>query len=360
MTGLIREDFAGPGGWDTGARLLGLTEDIAGVEYAGPPDISAAARVAVAAGHKRWVADVQSGEVRNYPWPPLWGYIASPPCQTFSTAGKGEGRAHLEALIRALDLVFAGATPEEAVAAVQDRKLDVRSVLVLEPMLVIRRHMPTWIAFEQVPGVLPIWRAYAVLLRQLGYQVWTDTISAEQYGVPQTRNRAILIASLERSVGKPVATHSRYYSRDPQRLDEGVLPWVSMAQALSGEWSPTDSWQRHPEGLDRFNDQSGTAYDPLWPEKRPATAIAGREIVQNPGATANRYNGSTKSRNDGVRVTVEEAGVLQSFPVDYPWAAAGTRTSQYQRVGDAIPPLMARAILSEATGIPFDPAPAAG
>jgi hypothetical protein len=36
--------------------------------------------------------------------------------------------------------------------------------------------------------------------------------------------------------------------------------------------------------------------------------------VANPGANANRFNGSKKSRNDGIRVTVSEAGVLQDAP----------------------------------------------
>ena len=35
----------------------------------------------------------------------------------------------------------------------------------------------------------------------------------------------------------PAPTHSRYHSRNPERLDEGVLPWVSMAEAL--DWGMT-------------------------------------------------------------------------------------------------------------------------
>jgi DNA (cytosine-5)-methyltransferase 1 len=97
--------------------------------------------------------------------------------------------------------------------------------------------------------------------------------------------------------------------------------------------------------VERFRDQSGTPVDHLWPTRRPATAIAGRGLVQNPGETSNRFNTSTKSRNDGVRVTVQEAATLQTFPPDYPWA--GSLTSRFQQVGDAIPPTLARAILAE-------------
>ena len=71
----------------------------------------------------------------------------------------------------------------------------------------------------------------------------------------------------------------------------------------------------------RRNDQTGPPVNPDWPAQRPATTIAGRLLVPDPGANANRFNNSTKSRNDGYRVTIEEAAILQGFPPDYPWRA---------------------------------------
>jgi DNA (cytosine-5)-methyltransferase 1 len=52
---------------------------------------------------------------------------------------------------------------------------------------------------------------------------------------------------------------------------------------------------------------------------------------------------------DVVRLTVQEASILQSFRPDYPWR--GTKTAQFQQVGNAVPPLLAEHVLAMATGI---------
>lgn len=377
MTGFARVDFAGPGGASLGMKWLGI--DSIGVEYD-----EAAVATARANGMKRWLADIRSPEVRGFPWPRIWLYQASPSCQSFSLGGKGEGRKHLDSMFLALRLVADGATPEDALRSVADDALDGRTELSLEPMLVIREHRPSLICFEQVPPVLPLWEAYAEILRSWGYSVWCGNLTSETFGVPQTRKRAILMArdaeqtALLGPVGPPPATHSRYYPRDKTRLDEGVLPWVSMAQALGrapsvpgrdkrlvandqlprstrrhqGEPAPTIT-AGHDSGNRVWAPSTPNGGDASWVDERPSPTIVGSfrpEIVAAPG-WRKAGDGPRQSQSGSVAVTVTEAAVLQSFPRDFIWC--GGKSKQYEQVGNAWPPLFAIAVIAALIGKPL-------
>jgi len=322
---------------------LGILED--GVEI---DETAVATRTA--AGFSTIGRDVRTSPVTIHDL-----YIASPPCQTFSAAGSGSGRKALDAVLSAVD-AFRGPEDQwptyEALTALLG---DERTALVLVPLRHILTERPRYVALEQVPTVLPVWKAIGAVLEEYGYDWQAANLSAEQYGVPQTRKRAVLVASRVGPANLPMPTHSKYYSRSPERVDADVKPWVSMAEAL-GWTAPTPAsglrLPRWPEAeREAFTElgqertyQAEVAEDKPWTRSRPATTIATRDLVADPGANANRFNGATKSRNDGVRVTVAEAGVLQSFPADFPWQ--GSKTKQYQQVGNAIPPLLAEAVLS--------------
>lgn len=160
-----------------------------------------------------------------------WTLAAGPPCQTFSTAGNGAGRKALDDVLAVIhDKAYLDmAELRGRAAALGDERIG----LVLSPLYYAFRYKPTYIKLEQVPPVLPVWEAMAVELREAGYSVWTGYLQAEMFGVPQTRKRAFLMARNDGyEVRPPKPTHSRYYSRTPEKLDAGVERWVDMETAL--------------------------------------------------------------------------------------------------------------------------------
>ena len=83
--------------------------------------------------------------------------------------------------------------------------------------------------------------------------------------------------------------------------------------------------------------------------ERPSTSVNCDPRIAEPGRHDPDESGSQYGAGT-VRVTVEEAAALQSFPAGYPWEAAGTRTAAFRCVGNAVPCGLARAIVSMAVG----------
>jgi DNA (cytosine-5)-methyltransferase 1 len=360
--------YAGAGGWDLAAVGLGVESH--GIE------IMTEARATREAAGLCTVWD----DVWTFPQHRLWltydGQVFSPPCPTFSQAGNGSGRAHLDVVLRIIPRVrHMSLLDLKATAAAMDD--DERTAMVLTPLWYALHGDPRWLTWEQVPTVLPVWQACAEELRADGWNVWTGYLHSEQYGTPQTRKRAFLLASKDREVSMPTPTHSKYHSHDRTRLDPGVKKWVSMAEAL----------QMSPEG--RMVSNYGTGGDPrnrgtrslsepaptvtskinrnkiwvpspaiegespadcAWVYDRPSPTIVGTfrpDVVAAPGYR--KAGDPPRQRTPGsVRVSVAEAGVLQDFPADYPWQ--GNEGKRYLQAGNAVPVAMARAALAEVTG----------
>lgn len=454
------DDFAGPGGWDEGARLIGLR--LFGVDHD-----KAACQTAQAAGHARETADVTTHHSPE--WARGRGHVSSPSCTLFSMAGSGVGRLVLDILADGIRDILRGQDPvtvrdrtREAIVPValaevkranrkrktpwepekvaekarDDAKI---AALVLEPARRIVELDPEWVALEQVPEVLPLWQVYKHELRTQGWSCFALVLNAADYGVPQTRRRAIFGAHRTRSIAPPPPTHAEH-PQDADLFGDQLYGWVSMAQSLGwdedvvllsnyntggrtgergercasepastvttkidrarlvvdrrtnskaagGTMAPTvpvpvtrpaptvtsktgGQWVIRPDekapvyvngnqpnaGRRSADEPAPTilfghrSNDVRWVFDRPATTVVGSfkpEVIAAPGY---RTQTSRQDAAGSVTVSVAEAGVLQSFPPDYRWH--GSKSKQYEQVGNAIPPLLAAHVLSAVTGRP--------
>ncbi|WP_433287770.1 DNA cytosine methyltransferase [Pseudonocardia sp. CA-142604] len=317
--------FAGPGGLDVAAHWLGVSAH--GVEW----DANACAtRRAAGLG-------TTQGDVRNFGpahFPEATVLAGGPPCQTFTVAGTGAGRRALDQVLALVKRMAAGENISATLAELDDE----RTGLVLEPLrwalsaANLGRPYKA-IVLEQVPAVLPVWSAVREALETIGYQADHGILHTEEFGVPQTRRRAILIASLDRKPRLPRPTHHRFRKGVPRgEGGEKLLPWETMEEALSRPGSFT------------VISNYGTGGDPK---------ARGRRRSDEPAATVTgkiRRNRLVGAYEESERFSLHEAGRLQTFPIDYPWSGNDIA----QQIGNAIPPRLAAHVLAEALDLPLD------
>ncbi|MGC5264121.1 DNA cytosine methyltransferase [Streptomyces cyaneofuscatus] len=330
--------FGGPGGWDVTAQRLGLP--VTGIEH----DHSACeTRRAAGLG-------TVEGDVRAYgpaDFPAATDLIGSPPCQPYSIGGKGAGRRALETVLHFASLLAARKDIRSHLATLDDE----RTGLVLEPLrwaleaLDAGRPYRT-VMLEQVPTVLPVWDAMAQILRTEGYTVATGRLHAEEYGVPQTRSRAILVARLRDAAALPTPTHRRYSRITPQDAGDPTLrPWVSMAQGIG--WGMT-----HRPALTVAVGTAAGGADPSCVGGSGSRATlygerdAGRWTENTRPVDAAAQPAYRGGRKDMIRVSIADAAALQTFPPDHPFQ--GPRTKQYEQIGNAMPPVLAEAVIRRA------------
>jgi DNA (cytosine-5)-methyltransferase 1 len=294
--------------------------------------------------------------------------VGGPPCQGFSLIGK-RGRSATK---------------------FQD---DPRNHLYKEFLRWVAAIAPRFVVMENVPGLFT-YRDGAIRveiegnLQELGFAVESLIVDSSRFGVPQRRQRVLFLGVSRAAFGDAA---ERMVGALAQRLRTTDLPMVTLREALSdlpslddGEGTEAAAYRREPSSayarLMRtaagsllfhhvarpINNRDRMLYGRLRPGETPE-GVEAKELrhlmVYRDDAFGDKYRRLSHDEpgptimshlaKDGHMfihpdprqrrsLTVREAARIQSFPDDFLFW--GPRTHQFTQVGNAVPPLLARAI----------------
>lgn len=226
---------------------------------------------------------------------------------------------------------------------------------------------PDWFVIENVPGLVHANNRKLLLtimnaLAEPGYQVAADILLAAHYKVPQFRYRLFLIGT---KTGKPIRFPDPYVVGIQQfrTVRHGIVdlneidPCDNCDELCHGFYNhcvvdvgsvnreriksikPGDDWREMPIHLlparffaTRASDQKGTYGRLAW--DWPAYTIT--------SATSNITAGPFTHPEHNRPLTVREAARLQCFDDDHRFF--GPIAAQYRQIGNAVPPLLAKAV----------------
>ena len=256
---------------------------------------------------------------------------ACPPCQGFSTLGRGNA---------------------------EDKRNDLISIVL--PF--VREIRPQAFVIENVPAVRYDKRLKRVIeeSEKLGYDVRVYLVDAVEFGVPQTRRRLIVVGILSDN-DVPFPEHiaellPRSFRRDPLPITEvlakaGPIRGThdSIHRARTSTPAVFERIRSVPVNGDRFDlpqDQQLECHKALN-ERRNATGPYGRIRTDGPAPTlttrcttpsCGRFVHPTEHRG----ISLREAALIQTFPIGY--AFSGSYQSIEAQIGNAVPVRLAEAL----------------
>lgn len=222
---------------------------------------------------------------------------------------------------------------------------------------------PEIVSMENVRGLRKheVFNEFITALRQNGYHVWHSPVECVRYGIPQTRVRLVLLASLLGEIEIIPPTHElNEYQTVRQTI--GHLPAIA-----AGEAAETDPLHRAssliPRNLQRVRASipGGTWRD--WPEElrlachrretgQSFASVYGRMQWDEPSPTmTTECNGIGNGRfghpEQDRAISMREAALFQTFPETYEFSdsKSGFHFSNLSRhIGNAVPPQLGRVI----------------
>lgn len=224
-----------------------------------------------------------------------------------------------------------------SVANMKRHESDERNALYRQLIRVIEAKKPKFFLAENVKGLISLGKGavFNMILNdfsQLGYKVSYKILNAADYGVPQTRQRVIIVGvrnDLEFEYVFPTPTNDR--------TGENGLPlWISVGEALSHIPDPDspNELSNHEYSKYKLQFNGYLGHRALNPEK-PAPTVTARGDNKGGVVILPHPNGTR-------RMSCRELAAVQSFPLDYKFL--GNRSSVYRQIGNAVPPLLGYAV----------------
>ncbi len=289
-----------------GGQALGLEQ--AGFEHLALVEIDSSACSTLRHNRPAW--NIVEADVRDFSAIPYNGktdlLAGGVPCPPFSIAGKQLGEADERDLF------------PEAIRLAQECD-------------------PKAIMLENVKGLLSVrFKKYresvAGALADLGYECFWELLISSDYGVPQLRPRAILVAL------------KKEYADFFAWPEKGQVSAPTVGEALYEEmastgWENVDQWKKYankiaPTLVGGSKKHGGPDLGPTRARKAWAElGVNGGSLAETP--PVNGFDGKP-------RLTVKMAGIIQGFPDS--WQFTGSKTAAYRQVGNAFPPPVSHAV----------------
>ena len=251
---------------------------------------------------------------------------------------------------------------------------DPRNFLFRYYFEVVKRIKPKYFVIENVPNLLTTEGGFfkdeiVELFSDIGYVVSCGVLCAADFGVPQDRHRTCILGKLGAtepvSLPKPNGTHTTVWDAisDLSYLESG-----EGAEEQEYRNAPQSNYQRMLRaGSDELCNHIATRHSKTTLERLEMIAPeCGKEMLPEEHHTKSIYSGTwcrmkknsiaktittrydTPSSGEFTHpylnraITTREAARIQSFPDTFRFY--GSKSSQMKQVGNAVPPLLGKAI----------------
>ncbi len=239
-----------------------------------------------------------------------------------------------------------------------------RRTLWREYLRALEEAEPDAFLMENVPQLLRSaeYESFEKAASKLGFKIVGEILNAADFGVPQTRKRAIVIGS---RLGVPTLPKQTHFP--PNAVPRGGKPWRTVRDAIQDLPSqPTErAWHnsrsprplsveryktipREGEGRFQLAERRPDITPPCWLRKKTgSTDVFGRLWWDRPAYTIRtEFYKPEKGRYLHPRehrpITVREAARCMSFPDDFELPTDQSMTSIARQIGNAVPPLLAK------------------